>query len=334
MKSLKKLLFVIILLASLAGITPLLAEGRCGEFRVDPSDPGKCVIDTQIAWITAGQNNPADPRSNSWRSKLSYTYLKGVATADVSCRFDTFDKEGVGLLYKVYNSGTNNTSLNMGSGGPMAPGDTLVFKFTSPLGDDSPLGVTSLIGGPVVTSCRSTDPEALRNIVLFRSFSLYSPEGKKLGESFDKVNWTSSGSFFVPFMEGREEAGGENWMNGGLAVFNAASAEEAPGPVEVKVCLNDSIGNQGPCRTLVLNPATETKVGETKVVVLSTLFGTDLYFPYPNGTTRGDSIYGTLSVESQTWVVGKPQKTRIAVTVTALTNGEVVTGIPASPVSP
>jgi hypothetical protein len=152
---------------------------------------------------------------------------------------------------------------------------------------------------------------------------LYDKDGRKLGEVSDPINWTPSWRFSLPLMEGAE--GGLNGANNGLAIFNAASAEEAPNPVTVRICLRDSLGNQGPCRELTLNPATQNKVGETKVVVLASLFGSDLYFPYPSGKPRGDAIYGTLTVES----LGR---TTIAVAGSVLTNGTILTGVPATPV--
>jgi hypothetical protein len=279
------------------------------------------MVQAWNAWVTAGKNDPSDRASAVWGSKFVVSYLDdGSVAAPTSCQVATFDKTGAALEYQVYDSVTSVRTPSFGTPAGLAPGWTSQFRLSSPLGDSAPF-----IGGPARITCYSTDPDALRTrVIVSRLFSLYDAGGKKLGEVSDQMNWTPSWRFSLPLMEGVE--GGVNLANNGLAIFNAASADEAANPVTVRICLRDSSGNQGPCRDLTLNPATQNRVGETKVVVLSTLFGSDLYFPYPSGAQRGDSIYGTLTVES----LGR---TRIAVAGSLLTNGTTLTGVPSIPIS-
>ncbi len=328
---------VAMMLALLAGsFTFLLADGACAEFVLLPGqsaiDPN-CLSSTWLAWMTAGQNDPNNPTSNSWGGKLLLTMLDdGLPGARTSCGFNFFDKDGEQLSYSVAVPGLERTDLSRGVGGNLSPGQTIQADLASPLSPEA-----GPIGGPLLFFCRSADPATLRNkIVALSAIALYSPDGLKLAEVSERVKPASSNRWAFPLVEGGD---GNNWEHTGVAITNTTVRQKAPSGVTVRISITDQQGKKGPSRDITLKPfkydippEANFIPGETKAFALWTLFGESpvegnaLFAPYGNRTKRAQIVYGTVTVESL-----DPGST-IAVFATRMFGETGLTAVPVSPV--
>ena len=334
-------LMLVLLALSAGAFTSLLADGPCGEFLNIPSPSGpdpNCVSHTWSAWMTAGQNDPNNPTSNTWGGKLVFVHLKDdLSEAQVQCTFHGYDKNGDNLAYSVLSPPTQTTHLvnhlaNWVTTYPLA-GRITEFDLSSPL----PPGA-AFIGGPMEVYCRSTDPATLRNkIVVLSSFALYDPQGLKLAEVAEQVKFASSHRWVFPLAEGGD---GKNWEHTGIAITNTTALQKAPGGVTVRISVTDQDGKSGPSRDITLKPPKYDNLvaiysiqpGETKTYVLWTLFGDKpvegnaLFFPYSDGSDRGQKIYGTVTVESL------DPSTTIAIFAIRMFGETGLTAVPVSPV--
>ena len=319
--------------------TVLLAEGQCAEFPVAPfNDPSICMLQIWRPWVTACSNYYTNPNSVLWQSSFSFAYLDdGQPAVATSCGFETYDLEGKELLYSVEDR--TGTSMKRGGAGGLDPGQTNQYKLSIPA---SPVASLPNIAGPISYVCYSKDPAVLRNkIVITSGFAQLTPEGEKTTEVSETISLKSSWVHSFPLNEGKD---GSNIDHIGVAVTNLATRQQTGGaPVVVRITISDQFGLPGPYRDIVLAaPEKENPIvgsgaylffpGETKGIVLWTLFGdkpyegNELFRPYPNGSSRGEHLSGTVTVKSLS-------RTPIAVLgVRTIDPRSVMTAVPASPI--